>query len=150
MKTYTFRPHPVYALAKTVPALILAGLVSLIGFYIHPLFILPAIGVCLWGWYRYFYICTIKYELDTHSLQMTTGLFGQRIDSLELFRIRDYVITRPLLMRIAGLMNLTLVSTDKTNHTLTMSGIPFAPNLIDQLQESVRAARQNNKILELN
>ncbi|EHQ26484.1 PH domain-containing protein [Mucilaginibacter paludis] len=149
METLTFRPHPFYALAKTAPVLLIAALVSILGYYIHPLFILPGIATCLYGWYRYFYICAIKYVLDAHTLQTSCGLFNKRIDSLALFRIKDYVITQSLLMRITGLMNMTLISTDMTNNTLTMYGIDYHPELVDQLGEAIRAARQNNKILEL-
>lgn len=149
MNTYTFHPKPIYAFAKIIPVLTLAILISLSSFYIHPLLNLLAIGVCLYGWYKYFYICSIKYVLTNNALQMTTGLFSRRMDSLELFRIKDYVITQSVLMRFAGLMNMTLISTDLTNNTLTMSGISFAPELVEQFREAVRVARQNNKILEL-
>lgn len=149
METITLRPHPIYALAKTLPILILGVLISMLGYCLHPLFIIPAILVCLYGWYRYFYIRAVKFELNTNTLQMTSGLFNKRIDSLELFRIKDYVITQSFFMRIAGLMNMTLISTDMTNKALMMSGIPFAPELTDHFRDVVRAARQINKILEL-
>jgi len=68
---------------------------------------------------------------------------------LELFRIKDYIITQSLTKQIFKLMDLTLKGTDPENPVVHLVGIPES-DIIDIIRERVLLARKNNNIVELN
>jgi uncharacterized membrane protein YdbT with pleckstrin-like domain len=89
------------------------------------------------------------YELDEEVLHISSGIFMRRTDSLELYRVKDYIVTRNFLLQVFGLMNLTLLTTDLTGPVTLLRGIPKS-DLPEIIRERVQKARQNSKIVELN
>jgi hypothetical protein len=68
---------------------------------------------------------------------------------MEMFRVKDYIITQPFILQICKLMYLTLKSTDEENKVVRFEGIPET-GILDTIRERVLAARKNNNIYELN
>jgi membrane protein YdbS with pleckstrin-like domain len=145
---YTIRVSMIYALVKVMPLLLLAILFHAMALFVFPAFQYGSILTLLYTCYRYWSYYLIRYELNTDVLLVTEGWLNRRTDTMELSRIRDYVINRPLWMRIFNLMNLTLYTTDNTNREITLQGIP-ASDLTDTLRDLVRAARLRNKIIDI-
>lgn len=67
---------------------------------------------------------------------------------MELYRVKDYVITQSLLMQCFQLMDLTLKTTDAENPVIWMRGIPRS-DILEQIREYVQDARKTNNILEI-
>jgi uncharacterized membrane protein YdbT with pleckstrin-like domain len=149
MNAIIIRPSAIYALLMVIPlfaaALAFLGLAWLL---LHALILVSVLfsGGAL---YRYWQIRQTVYNLDTEVLHISTGIFLRRTDSLELYRVKDYIVTRNLLMQVFGLMNLTLLTTDLTGPVIILKGIPKS-DLPDIIRERVQRARQNSKIVELN
>ncbi len=79
-----------------------------------------------------------------------TGVFSRRIDFLEMYRIKDYIVTQSFLFRILNLMTFTLLSIDKNaqNKTIQMKGITVT-KLPDHIRDLVQTARQRNRVFEV-
>jgi len=145
----SLRPAAIYAFARSLP-LILVGLAFLaLAWWLAPLFLLPAIVLIAVAWYRFLRIRSFRYLLTSEILRVSKGLFFRRTDQVELFRMKDFIITQPLFMRLFRIMNLTLKSTDPELPVVTLQGIPES-DIVDAIREYVLEARKHNQLIELN
>lgn len=143
------KPAMRFAFLKALPLILLAIIFLLLAWWLSPYFILFSLVVCAMAWYRLLYIRSFKYEITADYILLTQGIFFKRIDQVEMFRVKDYIITQSFVLQICRLMYLTLKSTDPENPTIQFRGIPES-NLIETIRERVLAARKNNNIYELN
>ena len=82
------------------------------------------------------------YELTDQIYREKTGVLSQKIEELELYRVRDYSVDKPFLMRLFGLGNLTLITSDKTNPRVYMRAIRNVENVRDTFRKHVEEARK--------
>ena len=82
------------------------------------------------------------YELTDQIYREKTGVLSQKIEELELYRVRDYSFDKPFLMRLFGLGNLTLITSDKTNPRVYMRAIRNVENVRDTFRKHVEEARK--------
>jgi uncharacterized membrane protein YdbT with pleckstrin-like domain len=92
--------------------------------------------------------CT-TYELTTQRLRMRTGILNKRVDELELFRVRDYSMEQPLLLRLVGLGNLTMITSDATTPTVAMRAIPGVEAVREKLRSAVQSERDRKRVRQL-
>lgn len=143
------RPAMLFALLKTLPLILLAITFLLLAWWLSPYFILFSLVVCVFAWYRLLYIRSFQYLITNEYIRMTRGIFFKRIDQLEMFRVKDYIITQSFILQVFKLMYLTLKSTDPENPMIQFQGIPES-NITDIIRDRVLSARKNNNIYELN
>jgi uncharacterized membrane protein YdbT with pleckstrin-like domain len=149
METINLRPAAIYAIARVSMLIFIAICLAALAWLFVPAFIFLSILAMVIALYRFLLIRHTKYELTPELLHIKTGLLLKRTDSLEFYRIKDYIITQNPFMQLFRLMNLTLISTDPENKQVTLTGIPHS-DLPDTIRELVQQARQRNKIVELN
>jgi uncharacterized membrane protein YdbT with pleckstrin-like domain len=126
------------AVAAVVGALFTAGL-SLVGL------IIP---LAMWG-VRWWMTRTTKYELTSQRLRRTSGILNRTLDELELYRVKDYSVEMPLMMRIFGLGNLRLVTSDATTPVVDIPAIQGAMDVRELLRTAVQAERDRKRVREL-
>jgi uncharacterized membrane protein YdbT with pleckstrin-like domain len=143
------KPSAIFAFLKTVPIIVSAIACTWVANHYLPAFIYFSILLLLFALYRYIFIRQATYLVTTEYIRVTTGIFFKRIDTIELFRVKDYIITEPFLLQIFHLMDLQLKTTDPENPTLWLRGIPQT-DIIDTLRERVLQSRQHNRIFEIN
>lgn len=142
------RPASVYAFIRII-SLALAALAFLfLAWSIAPLFILAGIAFAVTAVYRYALTKYKVFIIAPEFIRIKTGLFFKRVDQVEMYRIKDYVITRPLLHQLLRIMNLTLKTTDPENPVIDIKGIPDS-RLVDLIRDRVQQARKANKIVEI-
>lgn len=143
------KPAMLFAFFKVFPIILLALTFLLLSWCLSPYLILFSLAVCGVAWYRLLYIRSFKYLISVEYILITKGIFFKRIDQVEMFRIKDYIVTQPFIFQIFKLMYLTLKSTDEENRVICFEGIPESC-LLNIIRDRVLAARKNNKIYELN
>jgi uncharacterized membrane protein YdbT with pleckstrin-like domain len=143
------RPAMLFAFLKALPLIILALTFLLLAWWLSPYFIAFSLVVSGLAWYRLLYIRSFKYQVTAEYILLTQGIFFKRIDQVELFRVKDYIITQSFIMQVCQIMVLTLKSTDAENATIRFQGIPES-NIIETIRERVLEARKSNNIYELN
>jgi uncharacterized membrane protein YdbT with pleckstrin-like domain len=92
--------------------------------------------------------CTY-YELTTQRLRMKTGILNKRVDELELFRVKDYSMEQPFLLRIMGLGNMTLVTSDATTPTVALRAIPGVEAVREKVRTAVQSERDRKRVRSL-
>jgi len=143
------RPAAIFAFIKIFGLLLAAaGFLYLAWRYFPPLIWLSLITL-LFATYRYAFIRRIQYTITPEYLQVSKGLFFREIDTVELFRVKDYILEQPFVLQIFRLMDLHLKTTDPESPEIWLRGIPLS-DLVEQLRERVLETRKHNRIYEIN
>lgn len=148
-KNIQLRPTPIYAFMKCLSLMFLSAIFLFLSWKLAPTIIWFGFGTTIITLYRYFYICHLTYLVTSEYIRISKGIFFKRVDQVELYRVKDYVITQPPVMQLFRLMNVILKSTDSENPVVLMSGIPRS-DLIDEIRARVQEARKNDNIYEIN
>lgn len=95
--------------------------------------------MALWYWLR---ARSVHYRITTQRVIVERGLLSKRLDQIDLYRIHDYIVERPLGQRIAGTGNLVLQTMDRSTPSVELRGI--ATDVV-QLYERLRKATEAEK-----
>ena len=90
------------------------------------------------------------YELTTQRLRKTTGILNKKLDELELYRVKDSTLEQPLLLRLFGLGNILVMSSDVTLPVFTMAAVPGAYAAREKLRDAVEAERDRKRVRDVN
>lgn len=123
-----------------------AGLDSVIPYLTYIALGLSTIAV-LYVLFRYIVVNSESYRLRDGALEFETGILSKRTDVLDLFRVRDVTETRPLLMRLCGLGNIRIVSSDASTPVIELRAIHGSPKVLQLLRGEVNRSRQKNRVL---
>jgi len=99
----------------------------------------------------YYYLKTrfTIFELSEDRLKLKKGILNQRIDETELYRIRDYEVLKPFILRIFGLGNLNLITSDKSHPSITLKAIKNPENVLELIRENVERTRKDTGTKEV-
>ncbi len=109
-------------------------------FLVIPLFII------FWKW---LVTKNIKYELTTERLRTRSGVLNKKMDELELYRVKDYKVDRPLFLRIFGLGNIILETSDRSSPIVMIKAIPDAEELREKVRTCVETRRDAKRVREV-
>ena len=143
------RPAMIFAFVKSLPLTLLGVAFLLLAWQLSPFFLFFSIAAIGVAWYRFLYIRNSLFIITPEVIRMSRGIFFKRIDQVEMYTVKDYIVTQPLLLQLFNLMNVTLKSTDPENPILWLVGIPQS-DLIDTIRDHVQEARKGNRIYEIN
>ncbi len=121
----------------------------------------PAVIYSLWQWlivvvtigiaYLVFWLKSrsTKYRITNQRIRIERGILSTRQDNVELFRIDDYDLRRPLSMRLVGQSMLHLRSSDPSQPEIVIYGIPDLEQLADTLRECSLKERTRRRVTTL-
>lgn len=112
----------------------------LLCFLVVPLFVMA------WWWLEV--RCT-QYEMSSQRLRLRSGVLNKSTNDLELYRVKDVRLEQPLALRMFGLANLVMDTSDRSHPQMVIRGIPEAEALMDVLREHVEELRIARGIREL-
>lgn len=107
--------------------------------------IIPAVAAAI----RWWVTKTTSYELTTQRLRRSTGILTRTFDDLELFRVKDYSIEQPLFLRMVGLGNLHLVTSDASTPNVSIKAVPDIMALLELVRTAVQRERDRKRVREL-
>jgi uncharacterized membrane protein YdbT with pleckstrin-like domain len=105
----------------------------------------PFIGIIA----RWLVTRTTVYELTSQRLRKTSGILNKKLDELELYRVKDSTLEQPVLLRMFGLGNIKVISSDATLPTLTMEAVPGAYDAREKLRVAVEAERDRKRVRDV-
>jgi uncharacterized membrane protein YdbT with pleckstrin-like domain len=83
-----------------------------------------------------------RYRITSQRVVVETGLLNKRLEQIDLYRIHDYTVERPLGQRLLGTGNLVLSTQDRSTPALKLSGLSTD---VVQLYERLRKATELEK-----
>lgn len=98
---------------------------------------------------RWWMTKSASYELTTQRLKMASGIMNRKLDELELFRVKDYTIDQPFALRLVGLGNINLITSDATSPTVAIRAIANVEDLREKLRTAVQSERDRKRVREM-
>lgn len=135
-------------LGPFVITLLLIGGVVAGGIFFPPAWALIVIPV-LYAVWRFLLVKSRSFELTTERLRVTEGVFNQKIDEIELYRVKDISMERPFWMRMTGLASVNIQTSDRSLPFLTIPAIPNGVELREKLRKQVEVIRDSKRVREL-
>ena len=83
-----------------------------------------------------------RYKITSQRVVIERGVFGKRMEQIDLYRVVDYVVDRPFGQRIVGTGNLILEAMDKTTPELRIREIKTD---VVALYERLRQATEKDR-----
>jgi len=99
--------------------------------------------------YQVLNVWCIRYEITTGELRHTHGILRRRHGYIELYRIKDFLVDRPLVYRIFGLGNLIVYTSDKTSPVFRLGAIRRPEEIYTTLRERVEQNRMEKHVFEV-
>ena len=91
----------------------------------------------------------ISYEIDPEELRYYSGILSRKHEFIELYRVKDFLIERPLIYRMFGLGNLTIYTSDKTTPVLQLNAISEPEEKYKILRGLVELNRREKHVFEV-
>ena len=98
--------------------------------------------------YRVLYIKTSIYLITAEQIKHQRGIFSLEIDFIELYRVKDFKIRKPFMLRLISAMILDLETSDKSHPLVRLSGIK-SNNLVNIIRERVEKNRMDKRVFEV-
>lgn len=92
---------------------------------------------------------SITFIVTTQRVQVERGLFSKAKDSLELFRVDHFDVLKPLGMRLLGLCQVHLHSSDPGMSSVYLYGIPGLEAMADTLRDCSLRERARRRVLPM-
>ena len=135
--------------AFTLATLIAAGIIAAAGWFTAPLALAALVLPAAFAIYRLLRVRARHYVLTTERLKITDGILSKRTDSLELYRVKDMTMIQPLALRLAGLGNVALMTSDHTNPTVVMHAVHDPARVSDLVRTHVEKQRDRKRVTEV-
>lgn len=91
----------------------------------------------------------IRYEIDPEKLKYSSGIVLRKHEFVENYRIKDFLIEKPLIYRMFGLGNLTIYTSDKTTPILHLYAIRKPDEKYKILRGLVELSRKEKHVYEI-
>lgn len=135
-----------------VAAILGAGGLAIVGLLVVPAFpfamialVIP-VGYMIW---KYLVVRTRVYEITSQRVRVTSGVFNQTIDEIELYRVKDTQMFRPWWMRLTGLASVQLETSDRSLPSLEIPAVRGGAELREILREQVELTRDRKRVREM-
>jgi uncharacterized membrane protein YdbT with pleckstrin-like domain len=125
-----------------VAAIVAAYLLSGVGSIVFAALVLPLL-LALARWAQ---THSHVYEITTERIRISTGVLSRRSSELELYRVRDYTIVEPFLLRLVGRGDVILETADRINHHIVLHAVPDVAALKDQIRDCTERMRQRRGV----
>ena len=76
-------------------------------------------------------------------------MLNKELDELELYRVRDYKLDQPLILRIFSLGNITLRTSDTSHPLIVLRAIQDGEHVREQIRRYVEECRVKKRVLPL-
>lgn len=99
--------------------------------------------------YKILRVYCIRYEIDAEELRRYSGIFRRKHEYVELYRVKDYRVERPLIYRMFGLGNLIIYTSDKTTPIFRLDAIRDPEEKYKILRGLVELNRREKHVFEV-
>lgn len=141
-------PSQVLNLGRFLLALVLAAGIGVGGVFFPPAWIGLLVPL-VWAIWEYLKVRCRVYELTTERLRLYQGVINQRIDEVELYRVKDTRILKPFWYRIFGLSTLFLDTSDRSFPKVKIDAISDAESVRETLRKQVEYWRDRKRVREV-
>lgn len=89
---------------------------------------------------------SLHYRITDRTVDYETGLLSKRVETLQLWRVRDLEFHQSVWERLWGIASIVLITKDRTDETLVLRGLPASRDVFNKLKDAAELARQQRVI----
>jgi hypothetical protein len=101
------------------------------------------IPVAIW---KHILLKTTHITLTNQRLKIRSGLLNKKMEEIELYRVKDWTHSEPLMQRMLGFGSVTVVSSDRTAPEVTYQWLKDAKGFSEKLRNAVEAVRDRKRV----
>lgn len=120
-----------------------------LGTYIMCGLLSPLVIPLLYAVWRWLDTRATRVELTSQRIIQRTGVLSRRTDETELYRVKDFAVVQPFLLRLFGLANLEINTSDRTHPVMRIAALREAEAVRNLLRHAVEARRQTTGVREV-
>ena len=90
-----------------------------------------------------------SYRVSTRTIDIEEGVFARRINTMQLWRVRDVVFEQSLTQRILGVASIRLLGHDDTTPTVELGGLSNGRAVFEEVKLAIDLARQSRNVVGL-
>jgi uncharacterized membrane protein YdbT with pleckstrin-like domain len=109
-------------------------------------FLVIPVFYAIWRWIE---TRCFRYTVTDQRIRLTQGVFSKRTDSLELYRVKDVVMIEPFWLRLFGLGNVELRTSDLSSLLLVLRAVPEPAALREKVLLAAEARRDAKGVREM-
>jgi membrane protein YdbS with pleckstrin-like domain len=88
-----------------------------------------------------------RWKLTSRRIEAETGWISKRVDTLELWRVRDVEFRQSIVERLVGVSRILVFAHDQRSPVIDVRGVPGDRSIYDQLMAAVMEARKQPGIV---
>lgn len=92
---------------------------------------------------------TTRIDVTTERITTTVGIFSRHKWDIELYRVKDTTLHEPFLLRLVRRANIQIISSDRSTPAVTLSALPNAEWLRQQVRGNVERLRLKRGVREM-
>ncbi|MCE9590121.1 MAG: PH domain-containing protein [Planctomycetes bacterium] len=145
-------PSQVTNLVRFLIDLVIAAVLLAIPFvfrsapgWVAALAVVP-LAVAGFHWLR---VRSLRFTLTTERLRIETGILTRRTDDMELYRVKDFTLTKPIALRLFGLGDITINTSDHTTPRVTLHAVSNPSHVHDLIRANVERQRDRKRVREV-
>lgn len=104
------------------------------------------IFIMFWNFLK---IKNTSFKLTDERLIMRKGVFNKLTDQVELYRVKDIRLQEPFLLRIFGLGNIVLITSDKIYGEILLPYMRNPEDLKNNIRDIVEELREKRNVREV-
>lgn len=116
-------------------------------FHVYQILIILLFCYFLYTLYVILTIFSVSYNLTEERLLLYSGFLSNKREGVELYRVNDYEVISPFYLRIFGLGNVTIFSTDVKTSKSTLLAVKNPEKVADSIRDKVEKIKIDKKIL---
>ena len=106
-----------------------------------------AVAGVIWFLYEHFRRQSLKIRITNETIDLEVGVFSKRIDTIQLWRVRDIDFRQTLMERILGVSSIHILSHDQENPNVMLRGVHGGRALFTELRDHISLARQGRNVI---
>jgi uncharacterized membrane protein YdbT with pleckstrin-like domain len=103
------------------------------------------IFIAIW---KFFLVKTWTLEITDQRIIEAKGIFTKTTDELELYRVKDIRLEEPFLLRIVGLSNILMNTSDRTHPIYKIPAIKNGKSVREELRLAIDIRREKKQVRE--
>ena len=89
---------------------------------------------------------SLRYRISNRNLDTEEGIISKRIETLQLWRVRDLDFRQSITERLLGIARIHVLTKDATDPELVLRGLPASREIFDKLKDAAELARQQRVV----
>lgn len=116
-----------------------------IGWFVSCILVLPI----PWALWKYLELRATAFRLTSQRIKLESGVLSKRFDQIELYRVKDTVLTRSIVQRALGLGTIRMITSDPSQPEVVFPSIEDSERVQELVRQNVERMRRLRGVREL-